>query len=71
MSLYHYHLKKEINHYQESISRNNKSIKIFKEELYTGENVFSKKAHKNMILNLVLQNLRLKEKLDRIKRLIH
>ena len=71
MSLYHYHLKKEISHYQESIIRNNKSIKVFKEELYTGENVFSEKAHKNMILNLVLQNLRLKEKLERLKRLIH
>ena len=39
MSLYHYSLKKEIKHYQEIILRNNKSIEIFKEELFTREHV--------------------------------
>ena len=71
MSLYEYNLKNQIKRCQKSIIRNSKSIKMFKEELYTGENVFSEKAHKNMILNLVLQNLRLKEKLEQLKRLIH
>ena len=71
MSLYQYNLKKEIKHFQESILRNSKSIKIFKEELYTGQNVFSRKTHKDMILNLTLQNLYLKEKLEQLKRLVY
>ena len=71
MSLYHYFLKRKIKHYQESILRNKRSIKAFKEELLTGEYVISKKAHKNMILSLVLQNLYLEEKLEQTKRLIH
>ena len=71
MSLYQYNLKKEIKHSQESILRNNKLIKIFKEELFTGKNVFSRKTHKDMILNLILQNLYLKEKLEQLKRLVH
>ena len=71
MSLYHYYLKKEIKHYQESILRNNKSSKIIKEELFTEEYVISRKAHKDTIINLVLQNLRLKENLEQLKRVIH
>lgn len=71
MSLYQYNLKKEIKHFQESILRNSKLIKIFKEELFTGENVFSRKTHKDMILNLILQNLYLKEKLEQLKRLVY
>ena len=71
MSLYNYHLKRDINRCQESILRNSKSIKIFKEELLTGEYVISKKAHKDMILSLVLKNLRLREKLEQLKKLIH
>ena len=71
MSLYQYNLKKEIKHFQESILRNNKMIKMFKEELFTGVNVFSRKTHKDMILNLILQNLYLKEKLEQLKRLVH
>ena len=71
MSLYQYNLKKEIKHFQESILRNSKSIQIFKDELYTGQNVFSRKTHKDMILNLTLQNLYLKEKSEQLKRLVH
>ena len=71
MSLYHHNLKKEINHFQESILRNSKSIRIFKEELFTGENIISRKAHKSVIINLTLQNLYLKEKLEQLKRLVH
>ena len=71
MSLYQYNLKKEIKHFQESILRNNKMIKMFKEELFTGVNVFSRKTHKDMILNLILQNLYLKEKLEQSIRLVY
>ena len=71
MSLYQYNLKREIKHFQESILRNNKMIKMFKEELFTGVNVFSRKTHKDMILNLILQNLYLKEKLEQSIRLVY
>nr|GEU58632.1 RNA-directed DNA polymerase, eukaryota [Tanacetum cinerariifolium] len=57
MSPYSNKLSKEIRFLQDSISRNNEQIKLLKEELLTGNNVFSRQSHKGRTLYLIIHNL--------------